>query len=329
MSANPTEPRPCTTAAPELGVQRVVINGALERIAAPCDIRYARYGRADAPCIVVMGGISASRQVGDWWAAHVGPGKALDTRYYCVLGFDYLSVLPAGWSGISPHDQAAALNALLDALAIERAHALVGASYGGAVALAFAARYPDRLGSALVLSMAERPSPMASALRALQRDLLRLGEDLGFQAEAVAMARALAITTYRTDAEFSRRFAGSPERQGGCWRLPVEGYLRAQGERFARQFDADAYRVLSESLDLHQVDPRQLQTVLHLLAVDQDRLVPRADIQSLARATGASFTCLASDYGHDAFLKEPAAIGDWLAACLRQDLRMRRPALTA
>ncbi|PIX59466.1 MAG: alpha/beta hydrolase, partial [Lysobacterales bacterium CG_4_10_14_3_um_filter_64_11] len=47
----------------------------------------------------------------------------------------------------------------------------------------------------------------------------RLGEDLGFQAEAVAMARALAITSYRSDAEFSRRFAGNPERQGGCWRL--------------------------------------------------------------------------------------------------------------
>src|SRR3546814_2879472 len=90
--------------------------------------------------------------------------------------------------------------------------------------------------------------------------------------------------------------------------------LRAQGERFARQFDADAYRVLSESLDLHQVDPRQLHTSLHLLAIDQDRLVPRADIQSLARVTGASFTCLSSEYGHDAFLKEPEAVGDWLAA---------------
>src|SRR3546814_17920369 len=76
-------------------------------------------------------------------------------------------------------------------MGIERAQALFGASYGGAVALAFAERYPDRLDSVLVLSMAARPAPMASALRALQRDLLRLGEDLGFQAEAVAMARAL------------------------------------------------------------------------------------------------------------------------------------------
>ena len=329
MSANQTEPHPCTAGPYELGMHRAVIDGALDGVAAEVEIGFARYGRVDAPCIVVMGGISASRQVGDWWAAQVGPGKALDTRYYCVLGFDYLSALPVGWSGISPHDQAAALCALLDALKIERAHALVGASYGGAVALAFAERYRDRLDSALVLSMAARPSPMASALRALQRDLLRLGEDLGFQAEAVAMARALAITSYRSDAEFSRRFAGNPERQGGCWRLPVEGYLRAQGERFARCFDAEAYRVLSESLDLHRVDPHRLHTCLHLLAVDQDRLVPRADIQALARVTGASFTCLASDYGHDAFLKEPMAIADWLTACLRQDLRMRRSALTA
>jgi len=72
-----------------------------------------------------------------------------------------------------------------------------------------------------------------------------------------------------------------------------------------------------------------LHTCLHLLAVDQDRLVPRADIQALARVTGASFTCLASDYGHDAFLKEPATIGDWLLECLQQDERMRRPALRA
>src|SRR3546814_5212413 len=83
------------------------------------------------------------------------------------------------------------------------------------------------------------------------------------------------------------------------------------------------------SLDLHQVDPRQLHTSLHLLAIDQDRLVPRADIQSLARVTGASFTCLSSEYGHDAFLKETEAVGDGLAACLRQDLRMRGLALGA
>src|SRR3546814_17542214 len=91
---------------------------------------------------------------------------------------------------ICPEVQAAALSVLLDALGIGVAPALVGAAYGGAVALAFAERYPDRLDSVLVLSMAARPAPMASALRALQRDLLRLGEDLGFQAEAVAMARA-------------------------------------------------------------------------------------------------------------------------------------------
>lgn len=293
-------------------VERVRVTGALDGIAADFDLRWQRYGPTDAPCIVVLGGISAHRAVRQWWPEQVGPGRAIDTRHWQVLGIDWLDCLPAGWRGITPHDQAAALIALLDALGIARLAAVVGASYGGAVALALIERWPERVGAALVLSMADRPAPMASALRALQRDLLRLGNDLGFAAEAVVLARALAVTTYRTESEFAQRFAGEAKHEGGSWRLPVESYLRAQGERFARQCDAERYRLLSESLDLHRVDAKALRAPLHLFAVREDRLVPAADIEALARASGATFSSIASAYGHDAFLKETDAVGAWL-----------------
>lgn len=292
-------------------------------------IHHALIGNRNRPCLVVLGGISASRQADAWWPDQVGPGRTLDTRRFSVLGIDYLSALPAGWSGITPHDQAQALAAVLDDLGIAHVHAVIGASYGGAVALAFAERFPQRLDAALVLSMAAHPSPMASALRALQRDLLQFGSEHGCTAQAVAWARALAVTTYRSEAEFTRRFAGEAQYIDGRWQLPVEGYLRTQGQRFAERFEAERYRLLSESLDLHRVDPATLSTPLYLLAVAQDRLVPQADIEALAAATGAAFTSVSSEFGHDAFLKEPEAVGRWLADSLADLERMRRPALTA
>lgn len=313
--SNCTDTRPFR-AEPRLGAIDLSLLSSLDGRYGRARVRYALYGPDHAPCVAALGGISADRLAGEWWAAQVGPGRALDTDRFQVLGIDFIDALPEGWRGLTPHDQAAALAGVLDALGIEGVEAVVGASYGGAVALAFAEKYRHRLRAALVLSMAHRPAPMASALRAIQRDLLRLGEELGCAARTVALARALAVTTYRSEAEFAHRFAGAAREVDGVWRLPVEDYLRAQGERFAARFDARRYLLLSESLDLHRVEPRRLRVPLYLLAVNEDRLVPRADLDTLARATGASLTCLSSVFGHDAFLKEAAAVGAWLASAL-------------
>jgi homoserine O-acetyltransferase/O-succinyltransferase len=314
MTAHAETPPAC--AEPVLGDVDLSLLSSLDGRFARVRIRHARYGAANAPCVVVQGGISASRLAGEWWAAQVGPGCAIDTDRFQVLGIDFIDTLPEGWRGITPHDQAAALAGVLDALGVECIEAIVGASYGGAVALAFAERFPQRLRAALVLSMADRPAPMASALRAVQRDLLRLGEELGCEQRTVALARALAVTTYRSEAEFALRFEGAAREVNGTWRLPVEDYLSAQGQRFAARFDARRYRLLSESLDLHRVNPRRLRVPLYLLAVNEDRLVPRADMEKLARATDASITCLSSTFGHDAFLKEPSAVGAWITSAL-------------
>ena len=52
----------------------------------------------------------------------------------------------------------------------------IGASYGGMVALQFAARHPARIGAMLVISAAGAAHPFASACRSLQRRALSLGE---------------------------------------------------------------------------------------------------------------------------------------------------------
>jgi len=289
-------------------------------------VRFLLRGDLANGCVAVLGGISASRDAQAWWGDQIGPGRTLDPRRVAVLGIEFLGELPEDWSAIASQDQAAALVAVLDVLGIERLQAAVGASYGGCVVLALGERHRERVERLAVISAAHRASPISSAIRCVQRELLSLGKRHGIEAETVALARALAVTTYRSEAEFARRFDGDARWEDGCWRLPVQDYLDAQGRRFAQRFAPERYRLLSESLDLHRVDPVVLAVPLHLLAVREDRLVPLADIAELARAAGAELSEIGSEYGHDAFLKESAQVSRWLHRVLtgRREGRMRR-----
>lgn len=329
-------PRPATASAALAparldGVAYLHIAPSLGGPQAEVPVRFLLQGDPGNGCVAVLGGISASRDPADWWSDQVGSGAPLDPRCRAVLGIEFIGRLPTGWSAISAVDQASALVAVLDVLGIARLDAAVGASYGGCVVLALAERFPDRVGRACVISAAHRASPMTTALRSVQRELLRLGQRHGIQGETVALARALAVTTYRSEAEFARRFAGDPRCEEGRWRLPVQDYLDAQGERFAARFCAERYHALSESLDLHRVDPAAITLPLHLLAVRQDRLVPVEDIAELARGANARLEQIDSDYGHDAFLKESAAVSAWLRRALgaARELRMRSLARVA
>ena len=119
----------------------------------------------------------------------------------------------------------------------------------------------------------------------------------------------MAILTYRTADEFAERFADLPEVESGRVCVSAESYLDAHGQRHCRRMSAAAYRRLSESIDLHRIDPASIKVPLTLVAVDQDALVPAADIERLAdRLPGAAFQLIHSRYGHDAFLKEEAEI---------------------
>ena len=291
----------------------------------------------EGPPVVALGGISAGRHLtatsedpsAGWWSAQVGAGQAIDTRAFRALSFDYLggngnssgprsATAAEEFPAISTSDQARALAALLDALEIPRLHALVGASYGGMVALAFAALYPQRVERLVVLSAADRAHPMATAWRSLQRRIVRLAlsQDLGEQ--GLALSRGLAMTTYRSGEEFAERFAGPVRFTERGARFPVEGYLEARGRDFARDFDPHAFLRLSESLDLHSVDPRRVSAPTTLVAVRSDQIVPLAQMQALARrlAGPSRLVEIASPYGHDAFLKEIRAVGSILRGAL-------------
>lgn len=278
-------------------------------------LRYELVGPTDGPLLIVAGGISAGRHVlasnefseAGWWQAQ---SSSFDPVRHRILAIDWLSADGTVDLPIDPADQADALRQLLDHLGIAQAAAFIGASYGGMVGMHFAALFPQRIGRLLAISAADRSHPFASACRALQRQALSLGERIYDPEAGVALARAMAILTYRTPEEFADRFAVPPAVGGNAQvRVAAEDYLDAQGRRHAGRMSSIAYRRLSESIDLHRIDPAIIQVPVTLVAVDQDALVPPEDIASFAgQIEGAQLHQIQSRYGHDAFLKEEAQV---------------------
>jgi homoserine O-acetyltransferase len=293
-------------------------------------------GAATDPVFIVLGGISASRRVfGEdaatgargWWCEVVGPGLALDTNRVQVLGIDFLggsgrSTGPAcddAFPSLSSRDQATALVALLDHLGIGRVQAILGASYGGMVALAFGEMYPDRVVHLGIISAADMPHPMATAWRSVQRGILRMGIANGCAREGIVLARALAMSTYRSAEEFAERFRGEPRFEGEPHPVfPVEDYLLSRGRAYADSYKPESFLCLSESIDLHRVDATRIRVPVELIAVREDQLVPLGDLEALAaRLPNAQLHVISSLYGHDAFLKEPAQLRPILESLFR------------
>jgi homoserine O-acetyltransferase/O-succinyltransferase len=290
----------------------------------PLRLGWRLAGRAGAPVVLALGGISAHRRVFDlqqaragWWSELVGPGAALDADRVGVLGIDYVGAsgessgpLAGGtFASISSYDQAEALRVLLDHLHIGALRAIVGASYGGMVALAFAERYPERVEQLLIISASERAQPMATAWRSVQRRIVRFALQLGRPAEGLALARALAMATYRSPQEFAERFAQPPRLEQGRFVFPVEEYLLSRGRDYAARYLPEAFLCLSESIDLHAVDARRIGVPTTAVAVLEDQLVPIADMRAMAARLPRARLCeISSRYGHDAFLRESSAL---------------------
>jgi homoserine O-acetyltransferase/O-succinyltransferase len=283
---------------------------------------------ADAPVVLVAGGISAHRHVAanaqfpetGWANDLVGADRTLDPKDYRILAFDYIGADGTLDAPIDSADQADAIVALLDVLEIDALHAFVGYSYGALVGLQLAVRHPQRLRKLVAASGTHRAHPYAAAWRALQRKAVELGQLQCAEGQGLSLARQFAMLSYRTPEEFDERFDAAPEILNGRVRVAAEDYLDAAGAQYVGRTPVDAYLRLSESIDLHRVDPADVHVPTVVVAVEGDRLVPLSDAVALVEGLGTlgQLRLLRSPYGHDAFLKETDRIDAILASALRK-----------
>lgn len=288
-------------------------------------VTFETAGQKGAPAIVVLGGISASRHVTatesdprrGWWEEFVGPAKVIDTNRFRVLGMDYR----AGGNKTRPlttHDHARELATALDLAEIRKVRAIVGASYGGMVALAFGAIAPHRVEHLVVIGAAHKSAPLATALRILQRRIVELGIATGLAREALVIARGVAMTSYTSAEEFSHRFGEFDNREASGKCDEIDAFLRDSGEVFATACAPERFIALSEALDLHSLRPEDIRVPTTLIAVREDTLVPLAHIRELGARIGSACRLveISSRHGHDTFLNDSALIAPFVAASL-------------
>jgi homoserine O-acetyltransferase/O-succinyltransferase len=289
-------------------------------------VRYEFAGPRGAPVIAVLGGISASKHITSsasdpspgWWEDVVGPGREIDTRQFRVLGIDYVT-RGKGTAPVTTTDQAEALASALDQAGVRSLHAVVGASYGGMVALAFGVRFAARTRRLIVISAAHESDPIATALRHLQRRVVALGTEAGRERDGLAIARGIAMTSYLTARHFDERLGECDRNDSRVVEHRIGTYLKTRGEQFAEQWTSEKYNALSLSLDLHKIRPEDVTVPTTVIAISADRLVPVAQSRELAHRLGGPSQLIEIDssLGHDAFLGDSSRIGPFVNELLQ------------
>ena len=314
VEGNSTEER--CTAAPETRL-------ALFDVPVPADLRrYGEHVQASAlgdpsnPPVLVLGGISANcfpaaRPDGrlGWWPGLVGADCLIDPSDFYIVGVDFAGD-ETGASAPTTADQARVVAAALDVIGIDRPVVVIGASYGAMVGLALAEAEPERVDRLVVISAAAEPHPASTAARELQRRVVALGLQAGQGDEALAIARGLAMLTYRTPDEFGYRFTGGIEEECPTCVSEPGSYLGARGKAFRSVMSPGRFLSLSASIDRHRVDPAKVKAPCLIIGASSDQLVFPDDLRRLAEDLGgAEVHILDTLFGHDMFLKESIRVG--------------------
>ncbi len=327
---------------------------------APVDLAYETYGTLNADAsnaILICHALTMDQYVASkhpltgkngWWGSMVGPGKPVDTdRHFVICANVIGSCLgSSGPATINPAtdkpwamdfpvltiaDMVRAQALLLDHLGIERLHAVIGGSMGGMQAVSWAALYPDRVKSAVIIASAARHSAQNIAFHEVGRQAImadprwRGGDyyaDDDPPSSGLAVARMAAHITYLSEEglteKFGRRLQDREAKTFGFDAdFQVESYLRHQGISFVDRFDANSYLYITRAMDYFDLAEahggvlanafKGSKTRFCLISFDTDWLYPTSESRTMVHALNAagaevSFMELSSPFGHDSFL---------------------------
>ncbi|MDO6413884.1 homoserine O-acetyltransferase [Sphingomonas sp. BIUV-7] len=324
------------------------------------EIAYETYGTLDADganAVLICHALTGDQHVASahprtgkpgWWTRMVGEGKPIDPARHFIVCANVLGSCmgTSGPASIDPatgvpfamrfpvitlRDMVRAQALLLDHLGIWNLAAVVGGSMGGMQVLEWAATYPARVRSAVVIASAARHSAQNIAFHEVGRQAVMADpnwrggqyyESKEGPSAGLAVARMAAHITYLSEAgltdKFGRRLQARESKTFGFDAdFQVESYLRHQGLSFVDRFDANSYLYITRAMDYFDLAEehggrladafRGSKTRFCLVSFDSDWLYPTAESRAIVHAlnasgAAASFVELSAPFGHDSFL---------------------------
>lgn len=284
-----------------------------------------------------------------WWDAYIGPGKPLDTNKFFIVALNNLGGChgSTGPTSIDPttnapyganfpilrvrdwvHSQAR----LADVLGIQQWAAIVGGSLGGMQAMRWTLEYPERVRHCVVIASAMKLTAQNIAFNEAARQAItadtnyRDGDFLTqntLPKDGLSIARMIGHITYLSDDGMGEKF-GRELRSGSFAQgieepveFQIQSYLRYQGDKFSKTFDANTYILMTRALDYFDLareyhdDPaeafRHAASKFLVISFTSDwRFAPqrsREIVNALMKADrDVIYGEIESPYGHDAFL---------------------------
>jgi len=282
-----------------------------------------------------------------WWDSLVGPGKPLNTNKFFVIGINNLggnegstgpkSINPKTkkvWGSSFPiitvEDWVKTQKTLINYLGIQRLSSVIGGSLGGMQALEWNLQFPNEVKNTIIIAAAPNLTAQNIAFNEVARQSIITDPDFqkgNFYTKknkpkrGLRVARMLGHITYLSNdamkSKFGRKKQNKDYQYNFNTEFEIESYLNYQGDKFAKEFDANTYIRMTKALDYY--DPtkqnkkklsgvfKKIKSKFLVISFTSDwRFSPSRSkeiVKSLLdNNINVSYAEISAESGHDAFL---------------------------
>jgi homoserine O-acetyltransferase len=299
-------------------------------------VAYTTYGRlnADASNVIwVIHALTGDSNAAEWWSGLVGEKAIYNFSNHLIicanlLGSCYGSTNPLSENPktglpyydrfplVSTRDLANSLEQLRTHLKIDSIHTLIGGSLGGQVALEWAYLLGNKLQHAVVIAATAKTSPWVIGFNEAQRMAIATDRTWGQPQDDAGIkgleaARAMAMLSYRNPQDLNAKQKETADKLDG---FLASSYLRYQGSKLTKRFNAFSYWTLTKAMDSHDIGRgrggsakalAEISATVLAVGVNSDLLFLDQESQELIKSIKkGEHATLLSPAGHDAFLIE-------------------------
>ena len=282
-----------------------------------------------------------------WWDSLVGPGKPLNTNKFFVIGINNLggnegstgpkSINPKTkkvWGSSFPiitvEDWVKTQKTLINYLGIQRLSSVIGGSLGGMQALEWNLQFPNEVKNTIIIAAAPNLTAQNIAFNEVARQSIITDPDFqkgNFYTKknkpkrGLRVARMLGHITYLSNdamkSKFGRKKKNKDFQYNFNTEFEIESYLNYQGDKFAKEFDANTYIRMTKALDYY--DPtkqnkkklsavfKKIKSKFLVISFTSDWRFPPARSKEIVKSLldnniNVSYAEISAESGHDAFL---------------------------